>query len=111
MRIGQDVSIQVCRDEGYMVMDYPVWDFKKRPYTTDCRFTKSLPNYCRDNVPGEKMIYLDMYLNWDDLWEIYQENQAGIDSMIGDSYDYHDGVNPHIVLNLASDIDSYCGLV
>jgi len=111
MRIGQDVSIQVCRDEGYMVMDYPVHELRKEPHETDCRFTKSWPDYAREEVIGKKIIYLDVYLNWDDLWEMYQEHKEGIDSFVGDSYNYDDCVEPYKLLNLASDIDAYCGLI
>jgi len=111
MRIGQDVSIQVCRDEGYMVMDYPVYKLRKDPIETDCRFTRSLPEYVRESIPGTKIIYIDTYLNWNDLWKMYQENKKGIDSMIGESYRYNDCEEPYKILNLAMDIDMYCGLI
>jgi len=114
MRIGTDVSIQTCRDEGYMVMDYKVKEFKKDPFTTDCRFTKSIPDYIREDTgwtPGTSMLDIDMYLNWNDLWEIYMDNKSGIDLFIGGRYDDIKIPEPHDVLNLASDIDMYCGLV
>ena len=111
MRIGEDVSIQTCRDEGYMVMDYPVYKLRDNPYNTDCRFTRSLPEYVRESIPGTKIIYLDVYLNWDDLWEMYQENKEGIDSFIGSEYTYEDAKYPNMLLRIASDIDAYCGLI
>lgn len=50
MRIGMDVSIQTCRDEGYIVMDYPVHAFNKEPFTTDCLFTISIPLWVREEM-------------------------------------------------------------
>ena len=110
MRIGMDVSIEVCRDEGYMVMDYPVHKFKKDPTTTDCRFTTSWPDYLRDGRVGEKVILLDMWLNWEDLWEMYIDSQKGIDSMIGGNHKETDSPEPFDLLNLASDLNAYCGM-
>lgn len=113
MRIGMDVSIQTCRDEGYLVMDYPVHAFRRDPIKTECRFTKSLPLWIREDVgwtPGQPMIVLDVHYNWEDLYEIYKDNKEGIDSFTG--YDYSDikVPTPRDLLDLASDIDSYCGI-
>ncbi len=113
MRIGQDVSIQTCRDEGYMVMDYPVYKFKANPRTTDCRFTRSLPFYIRQEMcmqVTESIIHLDAYLSWGELMEMYQQHKEGVDSMIGGTYQYIDDPEPYQVLNLAADLDMYCGL-
>lgn len=110
MRIGEDVSIQTCRDEGYMVMDYPVHKFKRDPTFVDCRFTKSLPDYVREGEVGQPMMVIDVWLNYEDLWEMYLEHKASIDSMIGGSHPKKDEPDPYDLLSLASDIDSYCGL-
>lgn len=113
MRIGEDVSIQECRDQGYLVMDYPAYKFKKNPTTTYCRFTDSWPHWYREERGygvGDPIIRFDMEYNWEDLWEIYQDYKKGIDSMIGGSHKYTLNPEPHEVLNLASDINSYCGL-
>lgn len=111
MRIGMDVSIECCRAEGYMVMDYPVHAFKASPTTVDCRFTRSIPEYARDGFIGEKIIMVDIMLNWEDLFETYLEHKSGIDSMIGGSYKKTDTPEPYMLLNLASDIDMYCGII
>ena len=110
MRIGEDVVIQECRDQGYIVMDYPVRKFKRNPTTTDCRFTVSFPDYMQDGFVGEKILYIDELLNWEDLWVMYLENKEGIDSMIYQPYKKADKPNPYILLSLASDIHGYCGL-
>jgi hypothetical protein len=111
MRIGTDVSIQTCRAEGYMVMDYRVRDFKKAPTTTDCRLTRSIPDYCRFGYIGEKIIRLDIMLNYNDLFELYKDNKNGIDSLIGGEYIRTETPKPFELLHLAQDIDMYCGLV
>ncbi|RLA62118.1 MAG: hypothetical protein DRQ78_08280 [Epsilonproteobacteria bacterium] len=114
MRIGTDISIEVCRAEGYMVMDYPVHDFRKNSCTTDCRFTKSYPDYIREEMGwsvGQPIMILDVYLNWEDLYEMYLENKESIDHFIGGEYFETNNPSPYNLLNLASDIDMYCGLV
>lgn len=111
MRIGMDVSIQVCRDEGYMVMDYPVYAFRKEPQNTDCRFTKSIPEYAREEwFVGETILCVDQTLNYNELWEMYQDNLNGINSFIGGFHVWKENPTPDNLLILASDIDSWCGL-
>lgn len=113
MRIGTDISIQTCRDEGYMVMDYSVQDFHKDPIQTDCLFTKSLPVYIREEMAwkvGDPIITTHVWFCWIDLYERYLEHKDGIDSYVGFDYSDIKRPTPHDVLNLASDIDSYCGL-
>jgi hypothetical protein len=110
MRIGTDVSIQTCRAEGYMVIDYPVHAFRKDPLYTDCRFTDSYPDYARLHYVGEPIIRTDIKLNYKDLWEKYIDNKKGIDSMIGDAHWFKEVPEPYDLLLLASDINSYCGL-
>lgn len=110
MRIGIDVSIQECRASGYMVMDYPVHNFRKNPCSTDCRFTNSLPDYVRDGHIGEKIICTDIMLNYEDLWEMYKENKESIDSFVGFKREKSYEPEPYDLLSLASDLDAYCGL-
>ena len=38
MKIGIDISIQTCRDEGYLVADVDKRAFDKAPTTTDLDF-------------------------------------------------------------------------
>jgi hypothetical protein len=115
MRIGQDVSIQVCRDEGYAVMDYPVKQFKADPINTDCTFTWSLPTYAREEIGwsiGDRIVCTEHILSYKDLWEIYcyGDNKHGVDSMIGDEYLYTENPSPQTLLNLAGDLMSYGAL-
>ena len=117
MRIGQDVSIQTCWDEGYMVMDYPVYKFRKDPKNVLCTFTKSYPLYVRRQLcwsVTKCIIYLDMDYSWNDLYDIYKQHEEGVNNMIGAvvGCTYADIELPELyqVLNLASDLDMYCGI-
>jgi hypothetical protein len=120
MKIGTDVSLQTCRDEGYMVIEFAVRELypngrKNGIDKEHCvNFTKSYPDYIRKEMgwsPGDSMILLDVDYSWNDLIEIYQKHKKGIDSMIGASYDV-ENIEPteYDILNLGSDIDAYCGL-
>ena len=94
-----------------MVMDYPVYELKKNPTKTNCRFTCSLPDYARDNYVGEKILYINVILNWEDLWEMYMEDKGGIDSFVGFKRRETNKPEPSELLDLAGDINSYRGLV
>lgn len=113
MKIGLDISIQTCRDEGYMVMEYTVRDFKKDPLNTLCTFTCSYPDYVRGEMGwkvGDSIMSMDVDLDYLDLYEMYIDNQAGIDSFIGGEHKFIENPVPYNLLLLASDINSYCGL-
>ncbi len=110
MRIGMDVSIQTCRAEGYMVMDYPVYAFKKDPLNTECIFTNSLPEYSREGYIGEKIIIVEEHYTYNDLFEMYLERKEDIDSFVGFKREKLDNPTPYDLLHLASDLDSYCGI-
>jgi len=117
MRIGTDISLQTCREQGYLMMD-----FKKRELFTggkineDCfvQFLAHTPDYIlrkmygTENPVGEKRIMLDVYHSVESLWELYTENKEGIDGCSGMSHDKP--TCEHLMLNLACDINSYCGL-
>jgi len=113
MKLGIDINIQTCRDEGYMVMEYNVLEFNKNPRTTDCRFTTSLPVEIRKEMGwsvGKPIIDRDCLFDYECLYERYMENKEGIDSFIGDEHPYFEHPDPRDLLFLASDIDAYCGL-
>ena len=92
-----------------MVMDYPVYKFKEDPLNTDCKFTRSWPDYIRDGFIGKKIIRLDIWLSWNDLFDMYLEHKKSIDSFIGGEY-VHADPSPRDLLNLAGDLASY-GLI
>ena len=113
MRTGADISIQTCRDEGYTVMDYPVYALRNNPTTTDCTFTWSLPNYIRKEMClgiGDAVICATHVLNYNDLFEMYSEDKESINSLIGDTHKRENNPDPFDLLNLASDLMSYGSL-
>jgi hypothetical protein len=109
--LGTDKSIQTCVADGYMMMECD--EGKAFDPNTDYLLIRTYPEHIRDE---ENSITLDdrvvkCYRNLNDLLEIYADNKKGINSMIGGEhptdltdYEYNE------FLNLASDIDSYCGL-
>lgn len=113
-KIGMDISIPVCKAEGYMTVDLV-------KFTTDklLHFTATMPDYCNKKVTdklGRKTrhnsLRVDTFLSWEDLVEIYERHKAGIDSFCDYENCKSDFNNPTIydALRLASDIDAYCGL-
>lgn len=122
MKIGQDISIQTCRDEGYGVIEFKVKDLypsgkgkMKGPINKDhdILFTRSYPDHIRKEIglkTGQSIIMTRFFINWNDLWEIYQKEKEGIDSMIGGSYT-DDNPSAYDILGLASDIDMYSGVL
>ena len=120
MKIGTDVSLETCRAEGYMVIEFAVRELypngRKNGIDKDClvNCTKSYPDYIRKEQGwgvGDPVIMLDVDYSWNDLMELYLKHKKGIDSLIGASYDV-ETIEPteYDILNLASDIDAYCGL-
>ena len=123
MKIGSDVSLHVCRAEGYLMMEYTKNKlFKKGVLQKDVyvRFTAT-GGYLAWNANGKLLppqmrktdaYILDVSLCWDDLIEIYEYNKKGIDSLC--DYEHckpnFDSPSEYDMLNLASDIHRYCGL-
>ena len=113
MKIGTDISIQVCRDEGYLVADVDKRAFNKAPTTTDLDFSWSIPAYVRQEMGwkvGDSIIDGTACLNYTDLFELYEGDKTGIDSFTGDKHEWTDTPDVYDVLHLASDIQGYKGL-
>lgn len=102
--IGTDISLDVCKEEGYMMMEY---DARKKfdrtkEYRTFCHF----PVYT--HLEGFRT---NSFYSFDELVKIYEKDKEGLNSSSEtdksvnfDNPDYHD------FLNLASDIQFYRGL-
>lgn len=117
MRVGTDVSIQCCIEEGYMMADYNSRKLYKRGELQpghEVRFLAHLPGYLKSEMGwqvGDLSLLVDIDLSANDLWELYTENEEtkqGIDSMIGMEHKFPESI--YDMLHLASDINSYCGL-
>ena len=124
MKIGTDVSLKVCRQEGYMMCEFKVKELfpKGRSEGIDkdycLRFFKHYPKYILEQMYGEKgpllgtkTIYFDELLSTNDLWEKYLENSEIIDCTVGVEHGERKfPVDEYDILILADDIDVYCGL-
>lgn len=107
MIIGTDCSLDVCKNEGYFMMQY---DARKK-FDADAyyRVFQYAPDYVDDNKRRDTIV--DVEYTFNDLVELYQDKKNDIDSCCEtylhinfDTPTYRD------FLNLASDIGSYCGL-
>ena len=112
MRIGTDLSLKVCSEEGYLMMD-----FKKRELVTkgklnadvNVHFLAHLPPYIEERYVGQPITLItDVHLSANDIWEKYIAHKESIDETCGLSHEFP--TCPHSLLSLASDVDAYCGL-
>jgi len=113
MRIGTDVSLKECSNEGYLMMD-----FKKRELITkgklnpdvNVHFLAHVPPYVNERYVGETIgLHTDAKMSANDVWELYMEHQKSVDETCG--------MEPrefptceYSLLSLASDVNAYCGL-
>lgn len=104
--IGTDLSLDVCKAEGYMMMQYDARKkFNKDEYY---RLFNYYPEYCED-VAGTMLT--DTMQNWSNLVEIYEQHKEGINSFA--ETDQHVNFNDpdyYDFLTLADEINAYCGL-
>ena len=125
MKIGTDVSLSVCRCEGYLVAEFsPRKLFNKGKLDPDytIHFTRSNPSQWYDNgylrIGSDNAYYLDEYLSYGDILSEYLMDRQAIDSYMGnddpDNYiDYTDldSIKTiYDILNFADNVDSYRGL-
>lgn len=115
MLLGTDVSIDVCKAEGYTMIKF---DGRKAfDRTKEYEIFAHYPNYCIEDSDGEikkNDKVFEAYLNFDDLMELYEKDKEGIDSLVGNHKShYYDFENPtyYDFLHLADDINSYKGLI
>lgn len=109
-RIGTDVSLEVCRAEGYMTM--MIASNEKEPLDPDkfYEFGQTLPDYA-SNTPGLFNKYYRGNQSAKTLWEMYLSRKEGIDSFVGQEGERPFPTNVYELLNLASDVQAYMGEV
>ena len=111
MIIGTDISLRVCKEEGYTMAKYD----GRIPFTldTEVEFFKYLPEYIREEMGlkglGEK---LWTRMTARELWEDYQSHKVGIQSFA----DYHvEDINEiktyYDLLYLVDIVDAYIGIL
>lgn len=108
--IGTDVSIEVCKNEGYLMLDWnPSIPFDpETPYNVYAFY----PDYIREefNISDETKM-LDTFISFNALLEIYDRHKEGVNSF-AETDETVNFKNPGIydLLNLASDLNAYCGI-
>jgi hypothetical protein len=104
--IGTDISLDVCKAEGYMMIQFDAR--KKFKKDEEYRIFAHAPDYIEE-LKNEVLI--DVFYSFNELIEMYEEDKKSIDQCCGTERDL-DFNNPNFFdfLNLASDINSYKGL-
>jgi hypothetical protein len=106
--IGTDVSLEVCRNEGYTMIQFDAR--KKFNSKSGYRVFAHLPKYAREGYVGEKTIMYDTETTFEEMKEHYLENKDGFNSF-SETNIHVDFDNPshYDFLNLASDLMAYGG--
>lgn len=106
MIIGTDVSLAICKVEGYLMVEY---DGRKKFDRTE--YYRVFRHYPEHIVDAAGQIMLDTYVCFDDLVETYNENKSDLDDF-AETGAHIDFTTPtwHDLLFLADDIDGYMGL-
>lgn len=106
--IGTDISIDVCKAEGYMMADTngEIKPDPKQYYRVFCYY----PEYV--DAPNPENPATDTLISWENLKETYQRHKKGIDSYADDMPETMNTDQPTwgAFINAASTINSYCGL-
>jgi hypothetical protein len=128
VKIGTDVSLAVCRSEGYLVAEYKKSELikdGKLDKDVAVRLTRSNPYAWYDNGrvkfdPSLQIYVLDEDLSYNDVIEVYLCDRDSIDQYMGNvpseyndfTYVDYTAIEPTIgdFLNLADTVDSYRGL-
>ena len=127
MKIGTDVSLTVCRCEGYLVAEYKISELIKNgelDKDVSVHLTRSNPDQWTDNgrvkFGATDPYLLNEYLSYNDVIEAYLMDRDSIDSFMGNepnayndfTYCDYTAINPtiHDLLILADSVDMYRGL-
>ena len=122
MRIGTDMSLKVCLEEGYTVMDFKVRELfphgRKNGMDKDClvTFSAGIPAYLRKELAtdwdpfGMRRLW-EARVSWNDLLELYLPRKAAVDSFAGGpQVSDMENPNEYDMLNLGDVLQAYCGL-
>ena len=110
MIIGTDVSLKVCKEEGYLMAEYD--GRRKFDPNRYYRVFGYLPNYIAKEIGArENTIHIDIEITFNELVEIYERHEIGINKCC-DTNQHVNFEKPTYFdfLNLASDINAYIGL-
>jgi len=112
MRIGTDLSLKECSNEGYLMMDYKARELMtKGTLNPDVSvyFFSHVPPYVEERYVGVPITLMtDVNRSANEVWETYLEDKEGIDKCCGLSHEFP--TCPYSLLSLASDFDCYKNL-
>ncbi len=117
MRIGTDVSLETCRKEGYLMMEFRKRELVKKgelQTNVNVEFIEHYPDYIlkemhgTENPVGQPRIMTSVVCDANDIWEKYLEDKESIDKCAGLSHKFP--TCEYSLLSLASDINGYKGL-
>ena len=117
MKIGTDMSLKVCSEEGYTVMDFKVRELfpngRKEPMDKDCVVIlySNIPEYLRGDFATKYNPFgagrmSECFTDFNTCVEVYLEHKEDIDSFAGICFELE---NPDECdfLNLADTLLSY----
>lgn len=96
MYIGTDISIDVCKEEGYQMIEID----GRVKFNGDTRF------YAVRWYDGAEIERVSLTVN--EVWEQYMRHKAEIDKSIDFSWDFPK--NAYDLVGLVSDVNYCCGL-
>jgi hypothetical protein len=110
--IGTDICLDECKNEGYLMVQYDAR--KKFDINTEYRVFAYYPEYSIEDSEGgigDNELAIDTYASFSELLGIYNKYKSELNSFAEtDKAVNFDNPNYRDFLNLASDINSYCGL-
>lgn len=116
--VGTDISLDVCRAEGYLMMQYD--GRKKFDKQEMYRVFRTLPDYIQEEIYGAKKMSeipeqekyaTDTLISWEDTVEIYMRHKKEIDDFAETNKHVNfDNPDHQDLLWLADNVDAYCGL-
>jgi len=126
MKIGTDLSIATCRDEGYMVIEFKKRELIKngilqKDVFVECTQSLAVDDRWQNGKPqigytcDELYSVLDISHSWESIMEFFERHEKDIMSMCGannrEEYCINfDHPNEYDLLHLISDVNSYMGL-
>lgn len=104
--IGTDVSLEVCRNEGYLMVQ-PAGRFKQ---DKQYRVFAYWAHWQGEN--SDRALAIDTTFSWNDAKRIYEAHKAGLDSFADDMAALMATEKPgyYDLIQAASTINPYCGL-
>lgn len=104
--IGIDCSLDVCKAEGYMMVQY---DARKK-FNPDMEY-RAMAHYPQFQIATDDL-RTDEMVSFNRLKELYLEDKASIDSFAEtDKFVDFDNPGYYDFLNLASDVIGYKGII